>query len=288
MGFALSAHSVGEFNLDLAPFELIGVGEFGEGRPSFLGSGTKWTGASHRYGVYKHKESLLIIESHGGGEQGYFDEHTHAIELFDHLCSTLPPERIWDICLLDCDDGEPSISKRPRQDDESVLAGPFETKASQKQILVRGSSGEALARPHQRSPLALTSARNNEAAMNAEWNAAVITALNAENNLLNTCKQLEQSYVNWRRPATFQGAGIIRQWPAIGELGHLMIAGCVIEFVTTRKRSILVQDARGLVTGEVTIGAGMAERLYAFAAQIVEDGPHPITSSEPAIRSLET
>jgi hypothetical protein len=100
MGFALSAHSAGEFNLDLAPFELIGVGEFGEGRPSFLGSGTKWTGASHRYGVYKHKESLLIIESHGGGEQGYFDEHTHAIELFDHLCSTLPPERIWDICYL--------------------------------------------------------------------------------------------------------------------------------------------------------------------------------------------
>jgi hypothetical protein len=124
--------------------------------------------------------------------------------------------------------------------------------------------------------------------MNAEWNAAVITALNAEENLLNTCKQLEQSYVDWRRPAIFQGAGIIRQWPAIGELGRLMIAGCVIEFVTTRKRSILVQDARGLVTGEVPIGAGMAERLYAFAAQIVEDGPHPITSSEPAIRSLET
>ncbi|MCU1301995.1 MAG: hypothetical protein JWQ87_2279, partial [Candidatus Sulfotelmatobacter sp.] len=64
--------------------------------------------------------------------------------------------------------------------------------------------------------------------MNAEWNAAVITALNAEENLLNTCKQLEQSYVDWRRPATFQGAGIIRQWPAIGELGRLMIAGCVI------------------------------------------------------------
>jgi hypothetical protein len=100
MGFELSAHSDAEFNLELAPFELIGVGRFGEGRPCGGLSGTKWTGASHKYGVYKQGRSLLIIESHGGGEQGYLDRHSHALELFDFLCATLPPERIWDLCYL--------------------------------------------------------------------------------------------------------------------------------------------------------------------------------------------
>jgi hypothetical protein len=100
MGYALLAHSNEEFDVELAPFELIGVGRFGKGRPCDGLSGTKWTGDSHEYGVYKHGRSLLIIESHGGGEQGYFDRHSHAVELFEHLCTTLPPERIWDICYL--------------------------------------------------------------------------------------------------------------------------------------------------------------------------------------------
>lgn len=100
MGFALSAHSDAEFDVELAPFELMGAGKFGVGRPSGPGSYTKWTGDSHKYGVYKHRGSLLILESHGGGEQGYYDRHSHAIELFDGLCTTLPPERIWDICHL--------------------------------------------------------------------------------------------------------------------------------------------------------------------------------------------
>jgi hypothetical protein len=63
-------------------------------------SSSKWTGNSHTYAVYKHRRSLLIIESHGGGEQGYFDPHSHAVELFEHLCGTLAPERIWDFCHL--------------------------------------------------------------------------------------------------------------------------------------------------------------------------------------------
>jgi hypothetical protein len=100
MGFALSAHSDAEFDVELAPLELIGVGSFGAERPTGLGSRTKWTGDSHKYGVYKHRDALLILESHGGGEQGYYDRHSRAIELFDGLCTTLPPERIWDICYL--------------------------------------------------------------------------------------------------------------------------------------------------------------------------------------------
>ena len=100
MGYALCAHSDAEFNVDLAPFELIGVGRFGEGRPCGESNGTKWTGDSHEYGVYRHGASLLIIESHGGGEQGYFDRHSHAVDLFKQLCATLPRERIWDLCYL--------------------------------------------------------------------------------------------------------------------------------------------------------------------------------------------
>jgi hypothetical protein len=100
MGYTLSAESQAEFDVELAPFVLIGVGTFGEGRPCDGSSGTKWTGRSHTYAVYKHRRSLLILESHGGGEQGYIDHHSHAVELFDHLCATLAPERIWDICYL--------------------------------------------------------------------------------------------------------------------------------------------------------------------------------------------
>ncbi len=100
MGYILSAESQAEFNVELAPFVLIGVGSFGEGRPCEGLSGTKWTGRSHKYAVYKHGRSLLILESHGAGEQGYIDWHSHAVELFDHLCATLPSERIWDICYL--------------------------------------------------------------------------------------------------------------------------------------------------------------------------------------------
>jgi hypothetical protein len=100
MGFELSAHSGTEYSVELAPFECIGAGSFGEGRLCFQSGGTKWTGNSHKYGIYKHRGSLLILESHGGGEQGYLDRDSHAIELFDHLCATLPPERLWDICYL--------------------------------------------------------------------------------------------------------------------------------------------------------------------------------------------
>lgn len=98
MGYALSSTSAQIFEVELAPFELIGVGQFGVGRPCGWDTATKWTGDSHKYGIYKHGRKLLILESHGGGEQGYYDNSSHAIELFDQLCSSLPSERIWDLC----------------------------------------------------------------------------------------------------------------------------------------------------------------------------------------------
>lgn len=100
MGYSLISDSSATFEVELAPFELIGVGHFGAGRPCDWSSQTKWTGDSHKYGVYKHGRRLLIVESHGGGELGYYDKSSHAIELFDQLCSSLPPERVWDLCRL--------------------------------------------------------------------------------------------------------------------------------------------------------------------------------------------
>src|SRR5579864_8336721 len=52
IGYALLAHSDAEFNVELAPFEFMAAGTFGLGRPCFGSSQTKWTGRSHKYGIY--------------------------------------------------------------------------------------------------------------------------------------------------------------------------------------------------------------------------------------------
>ena len=100
IGFELSAHSYGEFRVELAPFEFIGAGLFGEVRPCAALDSTKWTGNSHKYGIYKHRNQLLIIESNGSGEYGYLERHSDNIQLFDSLCASLPRERLWDLCHL--------------------------------------------------------------------------------------------------------------------------------------------------------------------------------------------
>ncbi len=80
--------------------------------------------------------------------------------------------------------------------------------------------------------------------MTAEWNAESIAKMGPQENLQNTCLQLEQKYVEWRHPATHSECCIVRTWPAIGELGRLTAQATVLEFVTTRKRSIVVRDAQ--------------------------------------------
>src|ERR1700694_5273145 len=107
--------------------------------------------------------------------------------------------------------------------------------------------------------------------MPAEWNVENIAQMGAEENLHNTCLQLEQKYVEWHHPAAHSGCGIVRPWPAIGELGRLTTRGTVLEFVTTRKRSIVVRDAAGIVKGEVPIKVCMAQALYALAFTIAKN-----------------
>lgn len=104
--------------------------------------------------------------------------------------------------------------------------------------------------------------------MIAEWKNNAISTMSAEENLRNVCNQLEQEYVDWRRPAKVRGCRIARQWPAIGELGRYGVKGVVITFVTTHKRSIIVKDQAGMVRGEVRMRIGMAETLYDIAFPI--------------------
>lgn len=100
IGYELSADSLGTFSMELAPFEFVGAGIFGAARPCDTLSSTKWTGDSHKYGVYKHSNYLLIMESNGSGEFGYLERHSDNVRLFEHLCATLRVEQIWDICHL--------------------------------------------------------------------------------------------------------------------------------------------------------------------------------------------
>jgi hypothetical protein len=107
--------------------------------------------------------------------------------------------------------------------------------------------------------------------MAAEWNAESIAQMGPQENLHNTCLQLEQKYVEWRYPATHSGCCIVRTWPAIGELGRLTTQGTILEFVTTRKRSIVVRDGAGIVKGEVPMEVCMAQALYGIAFAIAEN-----------------
>ena len=52
--------------------------------------------------------------------------------------------------------------------------------------------------------------------MQAVWNAIETKAMSHDENLLNTCRQLEQEYIDWRRPMTHGGSYITRLWPAVG------------------------------------------------------------------------
>jgi hypothetical protein len=107
--------------------------------------------------------------------------------------------------------------------------------------------------------------------MTAEWNLQAIAAMSPKENLRNTCQQIEQEYVDWRRAATYRGCCGSRQWPAIGELGRWTVGGVVIEFVTTGKRSIAVQDSTGCVRADVPMKAGMAQTLYDIAVVIAQE-----------------
>ena len=83
--------------------EFLAAGHFGEGRPSGLGLTTRWTGDSHRYGIYRNRAGLyrngiVVLECHGGGMAGYAFDNLVAGETWQHIASTFSTEMIWNIC----------------------------------------------------------------------------------------------------------------------------------------------------------------------------------------------
>lgn len=92
---------MGEYVIvEVAALDFLGAGLFGEGRPCSFNSATKWTGDSYRYGIYAvngHAGRHVIIRKDGGGIYVYLDAgHTD----WRALCSSLPPERLWDLCQV--------------------------------------------------------------------------------------------------------------------------------------------------------------------------------------------
>jgi hypothetical protein len=94
----------GEFrDVPVASLEYLAAGIFGEARPSGLGSATRWTGSSHRYGIYRNSSGLyrtgaVILECHGGGMHGYAFDNLVAGETWDYIVAHFEPEMIWNLC----------------------------------------------------------------------------------------------------------------------------------------------------------------------------------------------
>ena len=94
----------GEFrHVPIAGLEFLAAGHFGEARSSRPGSTTKWTGSSHRYGIYRnpsglYKNGIVVLERHGGGMVGYAFDNLVAGETWDHIAANFSPEMIWNLC----------------------------------------------------------------------------------------------------------------------------------------------------------------------------------------------
>jgi hypothetical protein len=93
----------GEFHeVEFDRLEFLAAAMFGEGRPS--GGGVKWTGSAYKHAIYRHTRpftsytSIVMIETHGGGTQGYYIATLTADETWTHLTHSLSSEMLWNIC----------------------------------------------------------------------------------------------------------------------------------------------------------------------------------------------
>lgn len=79
--------------------EFLAAGIFGAPR----GDKIKWSGDSHRYGIYRlvnefSSPDVVVLEAHGGGMVGYHFHNCGAIEMWKSLVKTASPEMLWDVC----------------------------------------------------------------------------------------------------------------------------------------------------------------------------------------------
>ena len=84
--------------------EYLATAKFGQGRLSPGGGNTRWTGDAYQHAIYRYTEpfssrgSIVIIETHGGGTQGYHLATLTAAETWAGLARSLLSETLWNIC----------------------------------------------------------------------------------------------------------------------------------------------------------------------------------------------
>ena len=90
--------------VEYASLEFLATAVFGEGRLSPGEGNTRWTGDSYKHAIYRYSQpfssrgSIVIIETHGGGTQGYHIATLTAAEMWVGLALSLPSESLWNIC----------------------------------------------------------------------------------------------------------------------------------------------------------------------------------------------
>jgi len=91
----------GEFiEVEFDSLEFLATGMFGDARPA--GGDTRWTGDSYEHAIYRctrqSYRAIVIIETHGGGTQGYYIATLTADETWTGLARSLPSGTLWNIC----------------------------------------------------------------------------------------------------------------------------------------------------------------------------------------------
>lgn len=99
----IGRHGRDSAEVTLSECTLMAVGDFGQARPSGLGGDTKWTGASHRFGIYRvdarfGRVRILIFRTDGGGASFYLVDEIDALETWQKL-ALLPSELLWNLCM---------------------------------------------------------------------------------------------------------------------------------------------------------------------------------------------
>jgi hypothetical protein len=90
-------------SIQLNCLEFLAAGIFGDGREAWPGSTFKWTGDSHRYGIYRnpdgtYKNGIVVLERHGGGMFGYAFDSPEAGDTWEGIAASFRPEMVWNIC----------------------------------------------------------------------------------------------------------------------------------------------------------------------------------------------
>jgi hypothetical protein len=87
--------------------ECLATGRFGDPRPSGAGVRARWTGDSHRYGIYRnpsglYENGIVVLECHGSGMVGYAFDNSVAGETWEHIADSFFPGNDLEPLPSDC------------------------------------------------------------------------------------------------------------------------------------------------------------------------------------------